>query len=186
MRKIAAFFILFFLSLGLQQAQAQSGKSYQDWLKESRAKSKTAATSKKAPAKGKGKAAAAKASDAAPAPALAPPSGTFRGTIGCSDCQGIRTELVLTGSPKDAKRTFTMKQTFVGKPADKSIVTGSGKWFLAKGNKQDPDAVILQLIPTDGDLDLMYFLQVSDSELKLLNRQQGEISDSQNYSIRKL
>lgn len=185
MRTIAAFFILFILSLGLQQAQAQSGKSYQDWLKESRAKSKTAATSKKAPAK-KGKAAAARESDAAAAPAMAPPSGTFRGTIACSDCQGIRTELVLTGSPKDANRTFTMKQTFVGKPADKSIVTGSGKWFLAKGNKQNPDAVILQLIPTDGDLDLMYFLQVSDSELKLLNRQQGEIADSQNYSIRKL
>lgn len=185
MRTIAAFFILFILSLGLQQAHAQSGKSYQDWLKESRAKSKTAAASKKAPTK-KGKAAAAKASDAAAAPAMAPPSGTFRGTIGCTDCQGIRTELVLTGSPKDANRTFTIKQTFVGKPADKSIVTGSGKWFLAKGNKQDPDAVILQLIPTDGDLDLMYFLQVSDSELKLLNRQQGEIGDSQNYSIRKL
>jgi len=186
MRTIAAFFVLFALTFGLQQAQAQSGKSYQELLKESRAKSKEAATAKKSTARGKAAAAKTSKGSPAPAPAMAPPSGTFRGTIGCSDCQGIRTELVLTGSPKDGNRTFTMKQIYVGGPADKSVVTGSGKWILAKGNKQDPDAVILQLIPTDGDLDLMFFRQVSDKELKLLNRQQGEMGDSQNYSITKL
>jgi hypothetical protein len=184
MKAIITFFVLFSLTLGVQQSQAQSGKSYQEWLKESRAKSKTPA--KKTPAKGKTTAAKSGKEAAAPAPALAPPSGTFRGTLACSSCQGIRTELVLTGSPKDASRSFTMKQIYVGLPADKNVVVGSGKWILAKGNKQNPEAVILQLIPTAGDLDLMYFLQVSESEVKLLDRQQNEISASENYSLRKL
>lgn len=185
MRTISAFFILFILSLGLQQAHAQAGKSYQEWLKESRSSSNKA-TAKKTTARSKATASKAKAEAAAPAPALAPPSGTFRGTLACSDCKGIRTELVLTGSPKDANRSFTLKQMYMGKPTDKNLVSGSGKWFLAKGNKQNPDAVILQLIPTEGDLDLMYFLQVSETEVKLLNNRQEEISDSKNFSLRKL
>ncbi|WP_276496424.1 copper resistance protein NlpE N-terminal domain-containing protein [Pontibacter litorisediminis] len=182
MRTIIAFFVLFSLTLGLQQAQAQSGKSYQEWLKESRSKSKT--TAKKTSAKGKTAAAAATAKEEAPV--MAPPVGTFRGTFACADCKGIRTELILSGSPKDANRSFTMRQMYVGKATDKNIVSGSGKWFLAKGNKQNPDAVILQLVPTDGDLDLMYFLQMSESEVKLLNNRQEEISDSKDYSLRKL
>ncbi|MCX2740264.1 copper resistance protein NlpE N-terminal domain-containing protein [Pontibacter anaerobius] len=183
MKTIITFFVLFTLTLGLQQAQAQSGKSYKEWLEESR-KVSNKATSKKATAKGK--ATAAKAEDKAPAPVMAPPSGTFRGIMACADCKGIRTELILTGGPKDLNRTFTMKQMYVGKPDDKSVVSGSGKWILAKGNKQDPDAVILQLIPMEGDLNLMYFQQVSETEVKLLNNRQEEISDSKNYSLRKL
>jgi uncharacterized lipoprotein NlpE involved in copper resistance len=186
MRTITAFFILFALTFGLQQAaQAQSGKSYKEWLEESRSGSKKA-TAKKTTAKGKTKATAAKAKTEAAAPALAPPSGTFRGILACPDCKGVRTELILTGTPKDANRSFTMRQMYVGKPDDKSVLSGSGKWIIAKGNKQNPDAVILQLIPLEGDLELMYFLQVSETEVKLLNNRQEEISGSQNYSLRKL
>ncbi|WP_299701815.1 copper resistance protein NlpE [uncultured Pontibacter sp.] len=186
MRTIIALFVLFTLTLGLQQVQAQSGKSYEEWIKEKRGGAKKA--SAKTPAKGKStkpKASSAKAKEEAPAaaPALAPPSGTFRGTLACKDCQGVKTELTLSG---DSKGSFTMKQIYVGKPADKSIVNSSGKWFLAKGNKQNPDAVVIQLIPTAGDIDPMYFMQVSDTEVKLLSRQQNEIEGSKNYSLKKL
>lgn len=182
MKAIITIFVLFSCTFGLQQAQAQTGKSYEDWLKESISGGKSAA--KKTAAKGK--TTAANAERKTPAPALAPPNGTFRGKFACSDCQEIRTELILTGNSKDANGMFTIKQMFVGKPAEKNIVTGSGKWILARGNKQNPEAVILQLIPTEGDLDLMYFLQVSDTEVKLLNNRQEEISDAKNYSLRKL
>jgi uncharacterized lipoprotein NlpE involved in copper resistance len=186
MRTIIAFFILFSITLGLQQVQAQSGKSYEEWVKSNRGGAKKAPA--KAPAKGKAtttKAGAAKAAEEAPAaaPALAPPSGTFSGKLACKDCQGIQTELTLSG---DSKGTFTMKQIYVGRPADKSVVNSSGKWFLAKGNTQNPDAVVIQLIPTAGNIDPMYFLQVSDTEVKLLSRQQNEIEGSQNYSLKKL
>ncbi|MCP2043920.1 copper resistance protein NlpE N-terminal domain-containing protein [Pontibacter sp. HSC-36F09] len=186
MKAIIALFILFSLTLGLQQVQAQSGKSYQEWLEENRAGGKK--TTAKAPAKSKAKPTKAEATAAAEpaleaAPVLASPSGTFRGTLACKDCQGIKTELTLNG---DSKGSFTMKQIYMGKPADKSVVNSSGKWFLAKGNKQNPDAVVLQLIPTAGDIDPMYFLQVSDTEVKLLTKTQDEIGSSKNHSLRKL
>ncbi|PVY38887.1 copper resistance protein NlpE [Pontibacter virosus] len=184
MKAIIALFVLFSLTLGLQQVQAQSGKSYKEWLEENRAGGKK--TTAKAPAKGKAKPAKAEAKqpiEEAPAPALASPNGTFRGTLACKDCQGIKTELTLNG---DSKGSFTMKQVYMGKPAEKSVVNSSGKWFLAKGNKQNPDAVVLQLIPTAGDIDPMYFLQVSDTEVKLLTKTQDEIESSKNHSLKKL
>lgn len=196
MKTIIALFALFSLTLGLQQVQAQSGKSYEEWLKESRGGAKK--TTAKAPAKGKatavkGKASTAKAGSAnaaeetpEAAPVLAPPSGTFSGTLACKDCRGIKTELILSPNAKGSNGSFSMKQIYEGRPADKSVVNSSGKWFIAKGNKQNPDAVVLQLIPTAGDIDPMYFLQVSDTEVKLLNRTQDEIESSQNYSLRKL
>ncbi|GGG14025.1 copper resistance protein NlpE N-terminal domain-containing protein [Pontibacter amylolyticus] len=186
MKAIIALFVLFSLTLGLQQVKAQSGRSYQEWLEENRAGGKK--TAAKAPAKSKAKPTKAEATAAAePAPeaatVLAPPNGTFRGTLACKDCQGIQTELTLNG---DSKGSFTMKQVYMGKPADKSVVNSSGKWFLAKGNKQNPDAVVLQLIPTAGDIDPMYFLQVSDTEVKLLTKTQDEIGSSKNHSLKKL
>lgn len=188
MKAIIAFFVLFSLTLGLQQVQAQSGKSYKEWLEENRGGKKTAA---KAPAKSKAKPSKAETTAAAEpepeaAPVLAPPSGTFRGTLACKDCQGIQTELTLSPGAKSSSGSFNMKQVYMGKPADKSVVNSSGKWFLARGNKQNPDAVVLQLIPTAGDIDPMYFMQVSDSEVKQLSKTQDEISGQKNHSLKKL
>lgn len=188
MKAIIALFVLFSLTLGLQQAQAQSGKSYQEWLEENRAGGKK--TTAKAPAKSKAKPTKAEATATEPepeaAPVLASPSGTFRGTLACKDCQGIQTELTLSPGAKSSSGSFNMKQVYMGKPADKSVVNSSGKWFLARGNKQNPDAVVLQLIPTAGDIDPMYFMQVSDTEVKLLTKTQDEVESSKNHSLKKL
>lgn len=169
------------MALSLQQVQAQSGKSYQEWLEENTGR-KTAARS--APASKAKASAPAEKEKETPAPSAAP-VGTFMGTLACADCQGIKTELTLSGDPSGGNRSFTMKQTYVGRPADKSVVNSNGKWFLAKGNKQDPDAVVLQLIPTAGNIEPMYFLQVSDKEVKLLDRQQNEIKSTHNYTLRR-
>jgi uncharacterized lipoprotein NlpE involved in copper resistance len=183
MKTIITLIILFVCSLSMQQAKAQSsGKSYQEWLEENTGR-KTAARTPAAP---KAKPAANNVEpEDKPVPVLAAPAGTFKGTLACSDCQGINTELTLSSGPNGANRTFTMKQTYMGRPADKSVVNSSGKWFPAKGNKQDPDAVILQLIPTAGNIDPMYFLQVSDTEVKLLDRTQNEIKSHSNNSLKK-
>lgn len=179
MKTIFALLVLFSVALSQQQVQAQSAKSYEEWRKSSAKKSKTAAkaTKDQAPAKAEGKAAAPVA--------IAAPAGTFIGTVPCTDCHGIKTELILNGGASGSSRSFTMKQTYLGKPADKNIVTSSGKWFIAKGNKQNPDAVVLQLIPTEGNIDPMYFLQVSETEVKLLDRQQAEMQGQQSYSLKK-
>lgn len=186
MKTIFSLLVLFSVTLGLQQAQAQEGRSYEEWLQSSASGRKTAAAK---PAKSSKPAARPateeEATAAAPAAAMAAPMGTFNGTLPCADCQGITTELSLNGGTNGTSRTFTLKQTYQEKPADKGVVVSSGKWFLAKGNKQNPDAVILQLIPTAGNIDPMYFLQVSESEVKLLDRQQAEIESRNNYSLKK-
>jgi len=116
---------------------------------------------------------------------MAAPSGLYMGTTPCADCQGINTELVLNGGANGTARSFTLKQTYLGKPAGKNVVTSSGKWFLAKGNKQDPNAVVLQLIPAKKNSELMYFQQVSDAEIKLLNNKQEAIQSQHNYTLKK-
>lgn len=181
MKTMFALLVLFSVSLG--QVQAQSAKSYEEWKKSlSKNNSKTATK----PAKATKTKATAKAEKKPAVPmAMAAPAGTFAGTFPCTDCQGINTELVLNGGANGSGRSYTMKQTYLGKPADKNTVTNAGKWFIAKGNKQNPDAVVLQLIPSKGDIDPMYFLQVSDSEVKLLDRQQAEIKGQHNYSLKK-
>lgn len=178
MKTILSLFVLFSMAFGLQQAQAQSGRSYEEWRAAAKAKKTTAKNSKPANTK------ASKNSNA-PKAAMAAPAGKFMGTFPCADCQGINTELMLNGGANGASRSFTMKQTYLGKPAGNNIVTTSGKWFLAKGNKQDPNAVVLQLIPTEGEVELLYFLQVSDSEIKLLDRKQAEIQSQHNYSLKR-
>lgn len=115
---------------------------------------------------------------------LAAPSGVFAGTVPCVDCGGISIELGLNGSPQDPNRSFTLKQIYAGKAAGTNIVVSTGKWFLAKGNKQDPEAVILQLIPKENQ-EPMYFQQVSDKELKMLNRQQSAFESKHNYTLKK-
>jgi uncharacterized lipoprotein NlpE involved in copper resistance len=184
MKTILTLSILVSVALGLQQAQAQSGMSYEEWRKSASSRSKTATKPARA-TKAKTTTAKAEKKPAAKAAALPAPAGTFTGTIPCADCQGISTELELNGGANGASRSFTMTQTYLGKPADKNVVTSSGKWFLAKGNKQDPDAVVLQLIPTAGNIDPMYFLQVSETEVKLLDRKQAEIQSQHNYSLKK-
>lgn len=183
MKTIFALLVLFSVTLGQQQVKAQSAKSYEEWKKSmSQKRSKTTTKS----AKASNAKASAKAEVKAAAPrAMVAPAGTFIGTIPCTDCQGITTELVLNGGANGSSRSYTMKQIYQGKPADKNTVTSSGKWFLAKGNKQNPDAVVLQLIPTEGNIDPMYLLQVSETEVKLLDRQQAEIQGQQSYSLKK-
>jgi len=184
MKKILTLFILFSAAYSLQPAHAQSGMSYEEWRASAGKPKKPAAK----PAKSAKAATAPKAGTtaaAAPKATMAAPAGTFAGTLPCADCKGINTELVLNEGTSGSGRSFTMKQTYLGKPADKNVVVSSGKWFLAKGNNQDPGAIMLQLIPTEGDTGMMYFVQVSDAEIKLLDRQQGEIKSKHNYSLRK-
>lgn len=184
MKKILTLLILFSAAFSLQQAQAQSGMSYEEW-RASAGKAKKAATKPAKSAKAKTTAEANSAKAVAPKAAMTAPAGTFTGTIPCADCKGISTELVLNEGTNGSSRSFTMKQTYIGKPADKNLVVSSGKWFLAKGNNQDPDAIMLQLIPTEGDTGMMYFVQVSDTEIKLFDKQQDEIKSKHNYSLKK-
>lgn len=111
-------------------------------------------------------------------------TGTYLGTIPCADCQGISMELTLQESGRSKAKTFVLKQKYLGKPASKNAHIISGKWFLATGNKQNPKAKVLQLIP-DGKEDLMYFELMKDGSIKLLDRRQNQIKSKHNYTLKK-
>ena len=110
--------------------------------------------------------------------------GIYQGTLPCADCQGIAMELTLKENGKSKSKTFVLKQKYLGKPATQSMYTVTGKWFLATGNKQNPKARILQLIP-DGKEDLLYFELLKDGSIKMLDRRQNQIKSKHNYTLKK-
>ena len=110
--------------------------------------------------------------------------GTYKGTLPCADCQGIEIELLLQEGGKSKSKTFILKQKYLGKPANQSTFTVTGKWFMAIGNKQNPNAKILQLIP-DGKEDLLYFEYLKDGSIKLLGKNQQPINTKLNYILKK-
>ena len=59
--------------------------------------------------------------------------GTYRGTLPCADCEGIKTTVVL-----NTDNTFTLQQDYLGKPESK--MESSGKFFWNK----DGNAIILK------------------------------------------
>ncbi|MDX5481631.1 MAG: copper resistance protein NlpE [Hymenobacteraceae bacterium] len=110
--------------------------------------------------------------------------GTYKGTVPCADCEGIQMELTLQENPAGKGKTYVLRQTYKGKPAGENTLESRGKWFAANGNKQNPKAVIFQLIP-DGEHDLLYFARVSDNTIKMLDRQQNEIKSKASYTLQK-
>jgi uncharacterized lipoprotein NlpE involved in copper resistance len=111
-------------------------------------------------------------------------TGTYVGTIPCTDCQGISIELMLNEDGKAKRKTFTLKQKYLGKSGNQNTNTVTGIWFLATGNKQNPKAKILQLIP-NGNEDLMYFELMGDGSIKLLDRGQNQIKSKHSYTLKK-
>ncbi|MBC5992517.1 copper resistance protein NlpE [Pontibacter cellulosilyticus] len=110
--------------------------------------------------------------------------GVYQGTLPCTDCQGIVMELTLKENGKSKSKTFVLKQKYLGKPAAQSVYTVTGKWFLATGNKQNPKARILQLIP-DGKEDLLYFELLKDGSIKMLDNRQNQLKSKHNYTLKK-
>ncbi|WP_439879812.1 copper resistance protein NlpE [Pontibacter sp. MBLB2868] len=110
--------------------------------------------------------------------------GTYVGTLPCADCEGIRMKLTLQEGKAGKSKTFVMEQTYLGKPAGNNAVKIKGIWFPARGNKQDPNAVIVQLIP-DGKYDPLYFMRLNEKAIKMLDRQQNPIKSKHNYILQK-
>ena len=110
--------------------------------------------------------------------------GTYKGTLPCADCQGIEMELLLQEGGKSKSKTFVLNQKYLGKTVSQSTYTVTGKWFVAIGNKQNPNAKILQLIP-DGKEDLLYFEYQKDGSIKLLGKDQQPIRSKLNYTLKK-
>jgi predicted secreted protein len=94
--------------------------------------------------------------------------GTFAGVLPCADCAGILTELHLYAEQPSGRPThYELMETYMGtREGDRSIGT-AGRWAMVRG-----DTVQLDLGRIDA---LKNFLRIGDDELRLLDRNRGEI-----------
>jgi uncharacterized lipoprotein NlpE involved in copper resistance len=106
--------------------------------------------------------------------------------VPCADCSGILTELSLYARSRSQfdDATYKLTQTYLGTRDGDRAVKSAGRWTVLRGNNADPNATIYQL-NFDRPQEILNFLRVSDQELELLDRQQGEIKSQANLILRR-
>lgn len=98
---------------------------------------------------------------------------TYYGVTPCADCPGIENELTITpDAPNSGDGTFSLKMTYM----DSSVapLVYSGKQYTLRGNSTDPNATILELVPSDGSQN-MYYLVNSPTSVTQLDSNQNVI-----------
>lgn len=71
----------------------------------------------------------------------------YVGTLPCSDCRGVRADLLLYTEPGGAPAGYELLQTYLGTRGGDRSFTGSGSWSSGRGVAQDPQALVIQLDP---------------------------------------
>lgn len=75
-------------------------------------------------------------------------AGTYAGKLPCADCQGIQTELMLSGN-----KTYKLKQTYEGKSAAPVIREGTFQWINGTNiHLYENGQVIQQFLVAEGQL----------------------------------
>jgi uncharacterized lipoprotein NlpE involved in copper resistance len=107
----------------------------------------------------------------------------YQGVFPCADCSGLDTELTLyRNSRTDAPETYSLRETYLGKPAKPLI--SAGKWTIVRGSPDNPDATIYQLNP-DKPQEIRNFLVVNDNQIRQLDRDRKEIESKLNFTLTK-
>jgi predicted secreted protein len=104
----------------------------------------------------------------------------YAGTTVCADCSGIKTVLELYRDAQGAPTTFTMSESYIGRPAVGTRET-SGTWGIVRGDTADK-ATIYQLYPT-GNSSPMSFV-TGDSELRMLDGSLAELPASVPHTLK--
>ena len=108
--------------------------------------------------------------------------GEFKGTLPCSDCQGIETSLTLIKKDEGtAEGTYVLLETFVGKSPDP--VVAEGTWTTLRGSAADPDATVYELNPDSLEFQRRAFLKVNDFVIRLLGPGHTELADAGNVTL---
>jgi inhibitor of cysteine peptidase len=105
----------------------------------------------------------------------------YSGMMPCADCSGIRTFLVLNQNSQGAPINFTMRETYVGRPAAGNRTT-AGTWTIVHGDATDKSATVYQLHP-HGSTAMTSFLKVGD-ELRMLGGDMTELPASMPHTLK--
>jgi hypothetical protein len=104
---------------------------------------------------------------AGPRAADLPPVGRFAGILPCSDCDGIRTELVL-GANWEGLQLYHLRETFLGGPRNGRTVEREGHWATLRGVPDDEQAIVYQIDP-DRAGQHRDFIVVDERRIRLLD-----------------
>jgi len=113
-------------------------------------------------------------------------SGAFVGVLPCADCSGIRSELRLYTEQSSGRPTrYEATETYLGTRDGDRTVRRAGRWTILRGSATDPNATAYQLDydRADGPQNL---LRVSYAELRLLDREQREITSTAPHSLHRV
>jgi copper homeostasis protein (lipoprotein) len=108
----------------------------------------------------------------------------YSGMLPCADCSGIRTALTLLRDAQGAPSTFTMSETYVGRPAAGNPKT-SGTWTVVHGDAADKSATVYQLHGS-GSAGVTSLLRVDDNTLSLLDGSLGQLPASVPHTLRRV
>jgi predicted secreted protein len=117
--------------------------------------------------------------------AAAPGVTRYWGILPCADCAGIRHELVLTQDAKTGEpQTYELVETYLGSMSNdgERAVNSRGKWSLVRGGA-DRAMAIVRLDGGGKTEAAKSFERVSESELRLLDREQKRIESTHQLSL---
>jgi len=106
------------------------------------------------------------------------PLGVFVGSLPCSDCEAVETELTLYLEPD----RFELKETRAGGSGDAKTRTSQGTWTTLNGTPSDANATVVQLDP-DKPETARSFLEVGGDRLELLDRNLNALDARQPHAL---
>jgi len=112
--------------------------------------------------------------------------GRFAGVLPCADCAGIRIVLRLYAEQPSGQPTrYESTEIYLGTPDGDRTFARTGRWTILRGSAADPDATVYQL-DYDRPGAERNFLRLGAAELRVLGRDQREITSTASHSLYRL
>ena len=93
------------------------------------------------------------------------------------------TELTLQKNSEDpSEGTYFLKETYEGKSTQP--ITTLGKWKVVRGTPQNPDAIVIELKPSNGTQE-QYWLVVDNDTIQMLDSQKNTIKSTSNIQLKR-
>ena len=102
---------------------------------------------------------------------------SYKGILPCTDCSGVLTELTLN---KDSL-TYTLSETYQGTNDGDRAFQSNGTFSIIPSVINSEDVIVYKLTPQSGNP--RFFKALGDSGLRMLDKDQKEISGSRNYVL---
>lgn len=104
-----------------------------------------------------------------------PLSVTYAGTLPCADCPGINESITLiqTGN-NPPSGSFSIRDIYQERNNNQPFTT-TGTWVQTTGTPQDPNAIVYELMPSENQSQVSYYLKINDNQIIMLDGNKQKI-----------